>query len=111
MARITLFILPVLLALPVHAEPVKEEVESKSGSHWVVETDTADITGEPAALASEARKNWKKACDDWKKEFRENNKESKIINLNCGTMTCSGDVGNKSCVSKANYKIKTRDDD
>ncbi len=110
MARITLFILSILFAFPARAEPVKEEMESKSGNRWVVESDTADITGDSAALASEARQKWKKACEDWKKEFRENNKESKIINLSCGTMTCSGDVGNKSCVSKATYKIKTRDD-
>jgi hypothetical protein len=82
----------------------------KAESKWVTESDTVDIDGDIGALQSDARKNWQAACDNWKREFREDNKGSKIINVTCGTPTCSGDVGSKTCHSKANYKIKTKED-
>ena len=104
----------VLMTWPVFANQPVDVAEppgmEKTESKWVTETDTVDIDGDPGALASEARKNWQAACEKWKREFREDNKGSKIINLTCGTPTCSGDVGNKSCVSKATYKIKTKEE-
>lgn len=75
---------------------------------WEVVEGQSDIEGEPAALVKEARASWKAACESWKKDFRADNKENKIINMNCGTPNCSGDVGNKICASKATYKIKTK---
>jgi hypothetical protein len=88
----------------------KPTEEKSSGSKWTTETDSVDITGDPAALQSEARQDWKKKCDDWKKEFKDSNKGAKIINMSCGTPTCSGDVGSKTCVSKATYKIKVKEE-
>lgn len=75
---------------------------------WTTETDTAEILGDPGALASDARKNWQQSCEKWKTEFREDNKGAKIQILNCGQPTCSGDVGNKSCVSKGTYKMQVK---
>jgi hypothetical protein len=104
----------ILMTWPGYAHQavdVADPPDHPSTSEWEVETDTVDIDGDPGPLASDARKNWKAACEKWRTEFREDNKESKIINLTCGTPTCSGNVGNKSCVSKGTYKMKTKRDD
>ncbi len=81
---------------------------SKCEALWEVQDGQAEVMGEPGGMNREARANWKQACTDWKAEFRADNKENKIISVSCGVPTCEGDVGNKSCTSKANYKIKTR---
>ena len=75
---------------------------------WEITDGSADLEGEPAATAKDARSTWKKSCEDWKKEFRTDNKENKILAINCGTASCGGDAGSKTCTSKATYKIKTR---
>ena len=76
--------------------------------NWEITEGDADVQGDVATMSKEARANWKKACDDWKKEFRADNKENKIILIDCGKPECSGDAANKTCVSKAKYKVKTR---
>jgi hypothetical protein len=68
----------------------------------------ADVEGEASATAKDAKKAWKAACADWKKEMKEDNKENKIISLSCGTASCSGEAGNKVCTSTATYKIKSK---
>lgn len=77
---------------------------------WEVTSGTADVEGDTSATNREAKDAWKKACKDWKKEFRADNKENKILSMSCGTANCSGDAGNKSCTSTATYKVKTRVD-
>jgi hypothetical protein len=74
---------------------------------WEMADGTADVEGE-AATTKEARAEWKKKCEEWKKDFRADNKDNKIINVSCGTPACGGDAGAKTCTSKATYKIKTR---
>ncbi|MGE0764800.1 MAG: hypothetical protein AB7N80_16120 [Bdellovibrionales bacterium] len=81
---------------------------AKGEAQWEVTTGDADIAGETAPVAKEAKANWTKACNDWKKEFRQDNKENKVISMSCGIPDCAGDAGNKTCTSKASYKIKTR---
>lgn len=78
---------------------------------WEITDGEADVEGEAAATNKDAKAQWKKACDDWKKELRADHKdpkESKIMSLNCGRMECGGDAGQKICTSKATYKIKTK---
>lgn len=77
---------------------------------WTIEPGSAEIEGEPSATTKDARAAWKKACEDWKKEFREDNKQNKILSISCGSPVCGGDAGSKVCSSKASYKIKTRVD-
>lgn len=86
---------------------VKAE-EKKSELKWETSDGSADVEGEPAATAKDARATWKTACDTWKKEFRADNKDNKILAINCGSASCGGDAGSKTCTSKATYKIKTR---
>lgn len=78
---------------------------------WEVTDGEADVEGEAGATQKDAKANWKKSCDDWKKELRDDHKdpkESKILSLNCGAMSCGGEAGQKICTSKATYKIKTK---
>ncbi len=86
---------------------VTEEAKTAE-KQWEVQDGTNEIEGEPAAMAKEAHATWTKACNDWKKEFRDDNKENKIISMNCGKAACVGDAGNKTCTSTATYKIKTK---
>lgn len=75
---------------------------------WEFSDGTADIQGETSAMNRAAKESWQKSCNSWKKEFREDNKENRIINLNCGIPNCGGDAGNVVCTSKATYKIKSK---
>jgi len=86
----------------------KSSGKEKCEQVWEITEGTADVSGEPNVMQKEAKSNWKKACDDWKKEFRADNKENKIITISCGSAECSSDAAGKSCVSKASYKIKTK---
>ncbi len=83
-----------------------ETIDNKA--KWEVQDGTADVEGEASATGKDAKKAWNKACADWKKEFREDNKDNKVLSLNCGTSTCGGEAGSKVCTSKATFKIKTR---
>lgn len=75
---------------------------------WEVAEGSADITGDSTIMSKEANLSWKKACDDWKKEFRSDNKENKILSMSCGKVDCTTDAAGKICSSKATYKIKTK---
>lgn len=77
---------------------------------WEVTEGNADISGDGATMMAEAKKNHKKACEDWKKEFRQDNKDNKVISVNCGVPSCASEAMEKVCVSKASYKVKTRID-
>ena len=79
----------------------------KTKSKWEVQEGDSEIEGESGATTKDAKAEWAKACKEWKKEFREDNKESKIISMNCGSANCTGDAGAKVCSSKATFKIKT----
>lgn len=88
----------------------KTTVEEKKAGEalWETQEGSNDIEGEAGATNKDGKANWKKACEDWKKEFRADNKENKIVTINCGSATCTGDAGSKVCTSKATYKIKTK---
>lgn len=75
---------------------------------WEVVEGAVPINGDPAPMSKAARRNWQKACNEWKKEFREDNKENRVISVSCGSPECSGPVGQKSCASTARFQVKTR---
>jgi hypothetical protein len=86
------------------------EDEPKCKPNWEITEGSADIQGDGANMMGEAKKNHKKACEDWKKEFRADNKENKIITMSCGNPSCNAEAMEKTCSSRATYKIKTRMD-
>lgn len=75
---------------------------------WETMTGKSTIQGDASMMTKDANANWKKACEAWKKEFRADNKENKIVNLDCGTSSCTSDATGKVCSSEANYQIKTK---
>lgn len=86
----------------------KNAKDAPTKAKWETNDGQADVEGEASATAKDAKKAWKAACADWKKEMKEDNKENKIISLSCGTASCSGEAGNKVCTSTATYKIKSK---
>lgn len=74
---------------------------------YTVVEDTHDVVGDKDVVAKSAEKNWKAACTEWKKEFREDNKDNKIISITCGRMSCSKEGVESTCQSTGKYKIKT----
>lgn len=68
----------------------------------------ATIEGDSALLLTEARKNWKNACNDWKTEFRELNKENSILAMSCGKQNCVTQTSESQCTSKGTYKLKIK---
>ncbi len=82
--------------------------QAQCEAQWEVADGSAEITGEPTVMLKEANASWKKACDDWKKEFRADNKDNKVINISCNKPDCTSDAAGKVCTSKATYKIKTK---
>lgn len=88
----------------------KKEDAQKCTANWEITEGSADVEGEGATLMTEAKKNHKKACKDWEKEFRADNKENKIISVSCGAQNCNSEAMEKVCSSRASYKIKTRID-
>ncbi|MBX3017905.1 MAG: hypothetical protein KF767_08450 [Bdellovibrionaceae bacterium] len=80
-------------------QPVQNEVLDSS----------VEIEGEAAPLTKAAKANWKKACDDWKKEVKELNKDNQILSMNCGSSRCAPEATAMTvCKSTATYKIRLK---
>lgn len=79
---------------------------SAAKKKWDITEGEEEITGDKSALLKDAEKNWKAACADWKKEFKEMNKENKVVSMNCGKMVCSKEGVESTCVSKATHKVR-----
>ncbi len=74
-----------------------------------------EIAGDPTAGTKEALKSWKDACAEWKKELKENNKESGTVLLSsCGRAkfakddTMGAGSGVYTYTSSGKYKIRVR---
>jgi hypothetical protein len=86
---------------------IKKGANPQATKKWVLTEGEEDISGDKAALLKQAETNWKTACSDWKKEFKEMNKDNKIVSMSCGKMSCSKEGVESTCVSKATHKVKT----
>ncbi|MBC7754317.1 MAG: hypothetical protein H7Z71_08775 [Moraxellaceae bacterium] len=79
--------------------------------HYVITDGEHDLSGDKDVVAKSAEINWKKECNEWKKEFRIDNKDNKIISVTCGKMSCVKEGVETTCSSQAKYKIKTLGED
>jgi hypothetical protein len=95
------------------AEPLPSDSEAPTpepshGGKKEAAVETADVDGESGPLKSDAMKNWSRECSAQEKkigtEVRQNG--DKMYGWNCGKPTCSGDAGDKTCTSKATYKVR-----
>jgi hypothetical protein len=87
---------------------IKIQKGQKEEIQYEITQGDEQIEADPAPLLNDARANWKKACADWKKELKENNKDNQIITANCGSMKCSTSAMETTCNSTATHKIKVR---
>jgi hypothetical protein len=97
--------------LPVSEDTVisikKGQAAAKPEKLFEITEGTGEIAGDPQLLVKEARAAWKKACDEWRKEIKDLNKENKIIILQCNQPKCAN-IGTEGmvCSSAGNYKIR-----
>lgn len=94
-------------------EKTADKTEKPTKGGWgELQTEEIEVSGASGATAKDARQEWDKQCkvmeDKTKAEGKENG--DKITGWNCGKPTCSGDVGNKTCVSTAKYKVRSKID-
>ena len=83
----------------------KGNKKSNSKKYTISEGED-QITSDKEVVKKEAQQSWKMACSDWKKEFRDLNKDNKIISMSCGTMNCTKDGVESTCSSVAKYKVR-----
>lgn len=84
------------------------QANTSNGPLYQITEGNETVEGDGALLTKEAKKNWKSACNEWKKEFREINKENSILSMNCGQQNCATQSGETTCTSKATYKLKVK---
>jgi hypothetical protein len=84
-----------------------EKGKKNNFKHYAISEGEHDLSGDKDVVAKSAEINWKKECNEWKKEFRADNKDNKIISITCGKMSCSKVGVETTCSSMAKYKIKT----
>jgi hypothetical protein len=75
---------------------------------YQIEVGNEEIVADGAVMTKGARANWKKSCDDWKKEFQTLNKDNKVISMSCGTASCGPEGAETVCKSTANYKVRIK---
>ena len=73
---------------------------------YVISEGEDEITGDKDVVMKNAEKNWKTACSEWKTEFRDLNKDNKIMSMTCGRMKCSKEGVESTCASTAKHKVR-----
>ena len=81
---------------------------TKTDNKYEITQGNDEIAGDPAPILQFAQKNWKKACDEWKKEFKDLNKDNQILSMSCGTMDCKTVASGSTCKSQAKYSLKVQ---
>jgi|GEM_PF-5577330 len=81
-----------------------------------VQSQEEEIAGDFVAGTKQAMASWKKACNEWKQERRDDNKASQIVQLNCGkpkmdkSMSATGQYRMESTgVSKVKVRVRGND--
>jgi hypothetical protein len=67
---------------------------------------SAQVAGAPKPMPGEARATWTEACDKWKAETKEFNKNDQMMMLACGSPSCDSSNGMFTCSSTATFKVK-----
>jgi len=68
----------------------------------------AEVLGDPESGNKAGYASWKKACDDWKKETRELNKDNQVLVMNCGSPSFTQEGGVYTYKSQGTYKLKVK---
>lgn len=78
---------------------------------YIVTEGSEEVAGDKDVVLKNAEKNWQKACKEWKTEFKDNNKDNKIVSMNCGKMNCSKNGVESTCESLAKYKVRVLEEE
>jgi hypothetical protein len=93
---------------------IEKTKNAKIRNDWEILSGEEEISGEPTAGTSAARKSWNDACKEWKAELKANNKDGQVLVANCGKPKFEKDeafgagAGIYTYTSNGTYKIKTR---
>ena len=90
----------------VKVDQIKKGDSASAKKKYVLTEGEEDISGDKDVIKKKAENNWKAACAEWKKDFRNDNKDNKIVSINCGKMTCTKEGVESTCVSKATHKVR-----
>ncbi len=115
----------LLLASFVNAEEVGLKVDKIDGSQdttisiqkgksavlakkkYQISDGEQEINGDKDVVLKSAEIKWKAECKEWKTEFRNDNKDNKILSISCGKMKCEKSGVESVCTSTGKYRIKT----
>lgn len=96
---IHLFVFMILNLSPAFADT--------AGQFEVVDV-SGQVVGELEATSQSARSNWSKACQEWKNESKDLNKNNEVLGISCNNPSCSLiDAAKWQCTSTGTYKVKT----
>lgn len=84
----------------------KGSKKAPGAKKYTLSEGTDELVGDKDVVRKNAEINWKKACTEWKAEFKEMNKENKIVSMSCGRMNCNKDGVETTCESVAKYKVR-----
>lgn len=96
--------------IPADGDTTISITKGKNGQNeFQITEGTADISGDPEVLTKAARTSWKQACNDWKKELKELNKDNQILSMSCNNPNCAKNATSETvCQSTGTYKLKTK---
>ncbi len=67
-----------------------------------------EVFGGPEYDKSKALASWKTACNEWRGNFKEMNRENRVISVNCGQFTQGRDGEQYLYKSTATYKVRVK---
>ena len=75
---------------------------------YEVVTSEDEIGGDGDILKTKAKDSWKVACENWKNEIKNLNKENRILFLSCGSPNCGREDNSYICKSKGTFKARVK---
>lgn len=101
----------LMTSLFVFAEDAETVISVKKGqiqssTKYEIHEGTEEIAGDVAPLKKTAQDNWKRACAEWTKEFKDKNNKEHVISFSCGKMNCVKEGVESTCTSQAKYKLR-----
>ncbi len=87
----------------------KESSQESKRPEFTILKGGQEIEGEPSVNSKDAYQNWKTACNEWKKETKDLNKNNEVLTLDCGRSALTKvDFSQKLVRSNGQYQIKVR---
>jgi len=87
---------------------IKKGAATKDCIEYELVDGQDEIVGDPDYDKTKARLSWKSACADWKKTFRELNKDNQVLAMNCNSPEMAKEETQFTFKSIGSYKIKTK---